>query len=186
MKRILVLVMASCSLTSALAQITADTTKKAPAGKRQAVSAGINLALGDFSSTHTGGIAVEYSRSQHRYGQLAAMPAKKWGYLIEGGLAYYFGKKETVSGYPYDYPGYYFLHVYPGLLYNTCKKGLISISAGPALGLYNGDLRFTIGGTLRGTWYINERTGITPAVLIMKEPGADPLWAASLKASFIF
>ncbi|MEO6611426.1 MAG: hypothetical protein ABIT05_04815 [Chitinophagaceae bacterium] len=183
MKRIFFLILASCCLNFALAQ---STTKKKPAGKQQVVSAGINISLGDFASTHIGGIAVEYSRSQHRYGQLTAMPAKKLGYLIEGGLAYYFGKKETVSGYSYDYPGYYFLHVYPGLVFNLCIKGHINISAGPGLGLYNGDPRFTIGAKFQGTWYMNEKTGITPGILVMKESGADPLWAVSLKATLAF
>jgi hypothetical protein len=183
MKRILFLILAFCSVKSAVAQSTAETTKKKPAGRQQVVSAGFNIPLGDFASTHIGGIALEYSQ---RFGQLATIPSKKLGYLFEGGLAYYLGKKETVSGYPYDYPGYYFLHVYPGLVYNPCKKGHISVSAGPALGLYNGNLQFNLGAKLQGTWYVNKKTGITPGVLVMRESGADPLWAASVKATFAF
>jgi len=186
MKKILFFVLVCCSTKFSAAQSTDSTTKKKAPGKQQAVSAGISIPLGDFASTHIGGIAVEYSRSDHRFGKLTTTPSRKMGLLLEAGLAYYFGKKETVSGYPYDYPGYYFLHVYPGLLYNPCKNGNISLSAGPALGLYNGDLKFNIGAKLQGTWYINEKTGITPGILVMKESGADPLWAASLKATMAF
>ncbi len=186
MKIFFVLVLAFCSVKFAAAQSRDTTTKKWPAGKQQVVSAGFNIPLEDFASTHFGGIAFEYSRSQHRFGQLTTMPSKKLGYLLEAGLAYYFGKKETVSGYTYDYPGYYFLHIYPGLVYNPCTKGNICLSAGPAAGLYDGMFQFNLGAKLQGCWYINEKTGITPGVLVMKESGADPLWSGSLKVSFAF
>jgi hypothetical protein len=186
MKRILVLVFASCTVKLAAGQPTEKIINKKPAGKQQVVSAGINVPLGDFSSTHIGGIAIEYARSRNRFGQLSTLPSKKLGYVIEGGLAYYLGKKETISGYAYKYPGYYFLHAYPGLLYTPCKKGNISLNAGPALGLYNGDLRFTIGAKLQGSWYVNEKTGINPGIFLMKESGTDPLWGVTLKATLTF
>ena len=163
----------------------ASRAKKA-SGKRQAVSAGPGIPLGDFSDTHFGGIHLEYARSNHRFGKLTAIPSVKIGFMAEAGLAYYFGKKEMVSGYSYRYPGYYFIHASPGFIYNLCKEGNIIFSAGPALGIYNGNMEFNIHSKLQGTYSVNEKMGITPALLIMKELSADPLFAVSLKATMAF
>ena len=102
------------------------------------------------------------------------------------GAAYYFGKKETVSGYPYDYPGYIFVHAYVGAIYNPLRKANICLTAGPALGIYNGNTQFNFGSVLEGSYYFNEKIAIAPGIIFMKESGANPLWAASLKATMAF
>src|SRR6187455_39458 len=109
-----------------------------PSGKQHAVSIGANFPLGNFSSTHIIGIATNYSWTDHRFGQMDVKPVKPFGFIANAGMAYYFGKKETVSGYPYDYPGYIFIHIHGGAVYNPWRKANISLMAGPALGIYNG------------------------------------------------
>lgn len=157
-----------------------------PSGKMNAVSVGANLPLGSFSSTHVIGISAEYAWSDHRFGRMDVKPVRPFGFTANAGIAYYFGKKETVSGYPYDYPGYSFLHICGGVVYNPWKKGNINWTVGPALGIYNAHKQFNINSKLEGSYYFNERMGISPAIILTKEHGADALWIASLKATITF
>lgn len=147
-------------------------------------AAGILMPAGAFSSTHYTGFGVEYSRS---------LPISKKRVLhsplfllATAGISYYLGKKETVSGYPYTYPGYTQFYVYGGLQYSIGTNINIGLAAGPGGSLYNGDLRFAAGAKLEVTYYFNKRWGVKPGLLFIKEPGADPLVAASLKATFAF
>ena len=157
-----------------------------PSGKMNVVSIGANLPMGNFSSTHIVGIVSEYAWSNHRFGQMDVKPVKPFGFIANAGIAYYFGKKETVSGYSYDYPGYDFLYIHGGVIYNPWKKGNINLTAGPALGIYNGNTQFNISSKLEGSYYFREKIGISPAIIVMKEHHADALWAASLKATMAF
>jgi hypothetical protein len=157
-----------------------------PSGKEYTISIGANIPLGNFLSTHILGVAANYSWSNHRFGSMDVKPVKPFGFIANAGAAFYFGKKETVSGYPYDYPGYFYLNIYGGVIYNPWRKANISLTAGPALGIYNGNTQFNIGSSLEGSYYINEKIAITPGIIFMKESGANPLWAASLKATMAF
>jgi hypothetical protein len=152
-------------------------------GMDNAVSAGINIPVGDFSATHAIGIGVEYSPLRHIF-QLYKW--KRLAFTYNGGLAYYFGKKETVSGYPYDYPGYFFIHAFGGIVYNPFTDAGIALTGGPAVGIYDGHPRFTIGSKLELSFYTSKKITIGPGIIFMKESGADPLWAASLKATVAF
>ena len=144
------------------------------------VSVGINIPVGNFSSTHIIGIGVEYSPLRHTF-QLFKL--KHLALTYNSGVAYYIGKKETVSNYPYKYPGYIFIHAFGGVLYNPVKSGSVSLTAGPALGIYNGNTRFNFGSKLEASYYISKNVGIGPGIILMKEPGATSLWAASFKAT---
>jgi hypothetical protein len=147
------------------------------------ISVGINISVGDFSSTHLIGIGVEYSPLRHTF-QLLKL--KHLAFTYNGGVAYYFGKKEIVSNNPYKYPGYIFIHAFGGLLYNPVKKTSITLSAGPALRIYNSLIRFNIGSKLELSYFINDKIAIGPGIIFMKESGTNPLWAASLKATIAF
>lgn len=148
-----------------------------------AVSAGIVWPLGDFSSTHWAGIQADYSPS----GRVFGVPQlKKWSFTYNGGLAYYWGKKELVSNYPYRYPGYFFVHGFAGLLFRPDEKVNFTLTAGPALGLYNGNLRFNVGTKLDASFVLNEKWAIGPGILLRKEGGANALWSAAFKVTMIF
>ncbi|MEK7224450.1 MAG: hypothetical protein AAB221_02060, partial [Bacteroidota bacterium] len=86
--------------------------KKQAAGSDHIVSFGINLPLGDFSSTHLVGFDIGYSPGTHVFG---LVKNKHFAFTYNGGVAYYAGKKETVSSYPYKYPEYLFVHAFAGL-----------------------------------------------------------------------
>lgn len=179
MKRILSAIIFFCITYGSYSQAQ---EKKGPISKNKGVSIslGVNASVGDFSSTHIVGIAVDCSPTSLTFG---VMNAKKFAFTYNGGVAYYFGKNETVSGYPYQYPGYLFIHAFSGILYNPIKGGGIILTAGPALGIYNGNTQFNIGSKLEASYYISSKIAIGPAILLMKESGANPIWAAELKAT---
>ena len=106
--------------------------------------------------------------------------------MATGGIAYYVGKKETVSGYPYKYPAFIFMHAYPGMIYNADKKISVVLAGGPGLGIYNGTTRFNLGLLLQGNYAINEKIAVGPGIIMMKESGADPLGVISLKVDWAF
>ncbi len=142
--------------------------------------------LGNFSSTHLIGMEANHSWSEHRFGGMDIKPVKPLGFTSNAGFAYYFGKKENISGYTYDYHRYIFIHAFAGAIYNPWRRGNIILTAGPGLGIYNGNTQFNIGSCLEGSYYIKEKIAITPGINFMKESGADPLWAASLKVTLTF
>lgn len=142
------------------------------------ISVSVHVPVGSFSSTHIIGIGAEYSPASHIIHQLKQ---KRLAFTYNGGLAYYLGKKETVSSYPYKYPGYFFIHAFAGILYNPVKGGSIILTAGPALGIYNGNTQFNLGSKLEASYYISKNIAIGPGIIMMKEPGANPLWAATFK-----
>ncbi|MBL0273126.1 MAG: hypothetical protein IPQ06_08650 [Chitinophagaceae bacterium] len=185
LKRPILLALFCCMMNLVIAQ-TPEIKKIRSTGKHNSASLGFNIPVGNFSLTHFGGIALEYSRSNQHFGKWQSVLAKKLGLVVNGGVAYYSGKKELVSGYRYHYPGYSFLHVYPGLLYHLNPKSTMSLSAGPAIRLYNGTVQFCMGANLMGSYYLNKVLAITPGLICIKESGADPLMSLSLKASLAF
>lgn len=154
-----------------------------PVGKQSSISFNIARPIGNFSGTHFGGFAIEYSISKRQLGLMKSKPANSFSFIATGGFAYYFGKKETVSGYPYDYPGYFFIHAFGGVLYNALKKGSIVFTAGPGLGIYNGNTRFNLGSELELSYYISKKLAIGPGIKLMKESGSKPLLATAIKTT---
>ena len=81
--------------TFVMSQAT-DINPKPPEGRSQAISFGIAIPLENFAATHFGGLTVEYLWSKNRFRQPKTKPAKSFGFIATGGLAYYAGKKETI------------------------------------------------------------------------------------------
>jgi hypothetical protein len=178
-----------CMLASLTGVTQTNNTKKKiiPAGYSKTVSAGINIPIPEFSQTHSFGAGISFSWSKHRFGMLEKKPSKPFGFIADGGIDYYFGKKETVSGYPYQYNGFTYIHTYGGIIYNCYKRGHINLTTGPALGLEDGFTTFFWGVYLSGAYYIKEKIAITPGIHFMKDPDSyDPLLSVSIKASFAF
>lgn len=164
--------------------LNAQTTPpRTPDSKILNIGVNVIFPLGDFSSTHFGGIGVDASPSRHFEKSLRK---KKIVFTYNGGINYYIGKKETVSANNYKYPGYVFIHAFGGLLYVPAKKIALKIMTGPGLGIYNGTTRFTIGGKFEAGYSVSNRVSIGPGFLIMKDPGANPLWGLSLKTTMDF
>lgn len=155
-----------------------------PKGKSNAASIGVNIPVGEFAQTHIGGISLNYSWSHHRFGKLRVLPKKLIGFTANARADYYFGKKETVSGYDFKYSGYVYLHIFAGAIYNPCKQGNVVLTTGPTLGIYKGNADLGLGVNLNGSYYFNDRIAITPGVIYMKHNKANALWTASIKATY--
>lgn len=152
-------------------------------GLRIAVSAGVQVPVGDFASTHVAGLGISVTPSYHTVSLLSKL---KIAFTYNGGVAYYLGKKETVSGYSYTYPGYLFIHAFAGAFFIPSPKISFALTGGPAVGMYDGNTRFNLGGRLDLNYNLSSKVSIGPGILLMKETGADPLWAAFLKATLSF
>jgi hypothetical protein len=173
-----------CLLTTAgqLIQIKAT----AQGGEQHTVSLGINAPLGEFAETHIAGIGSHYSWSHHRFGKLPALPRKLIGFTAHGGIDYYIGKKVKVSGYDFKYGGYLCLHVFGGLIYNPTKKENITLTTGPAMGIYKGTADAGFGAAFTISSYITYKIAITPILMYMKHDNTNALWVASVRATYIF
>src|SRR5258705_1174226 len=114
-------------------------------GKRNSVSAGINIPFGVFSATHNFGAGIDYSWSNHCYGRMEKTPINPVGITVNAGADYYWGKKETIGLYTYDYSTYTFLHTYGGIIYNPGNKANISLTGGPTLGTYSSNTELGLG-----------------------------------------
>ncbi len=132
--RFLLLICLLASLTG-VTQTNNAKKKIIPTGYSKTVSAGINITIPEFSQTHSFGAGISFSWSKHRFGMMEKKPTKPFGFIADGGIDYYFGKKETVSGYPYQYNGFTYIHTYGGVIYNCGKRGNINLTTGPALGI---------------------------------------------------
>ena len=180
-KKLLCFCVSSLLLFDAFSQQPTE-QKNAKQDKGVFLSAGVALPLGDFSSTHLMGITVEVSPSYHKF-KSNNSGFSKLALTYSGGIAYYLGKKETVSNHTYKYPGYIFIHGFGGIIYVPTKKIESTLTAGPALGIYNGNTQFNIGAKLDLAYQVNDKIAVGPGIIMMKEFGANSLWSVSVKAS---
>lgn len=172
-----------CSLLSFFIFSTAGAQSK---NNTWEIAAGLAFPASEFAETHVAGATFQITYADHRFGKLFTLPKKKLGYVFNSGFSHYFGRTETVSGHEFNYGGYFIFHTYAGGIYNAGRKIHFSLMAGPALGLYQKNLRFNIGSDLSGTYYFNRKWGATAALQFMNETGARPLWSAALKAVYAF
>jgi hypothetical protein len=147
------------------------------------ISGGVNMPVGNFSSTHWAGIGLTAAPANSRYN---LNKDHTIAFFYEGGAAYYLGKKEIISGHAYTYPGYTFIHAFAGISILPQKNTRVLAALGPALGLYNGNMHFNAGASLTANYYISNNIILGPSITLMKEFGTNTLWAASLKATFYF
>jgi hypothetical protein len=184
MQRIFLLLLSSLFLVVAYSQ---PPQLKYVEEKAQAVSLTIQVPVGSFSSTHFGGITAQYENSRRWYAIKYKMK-KQFRFAYNGGISFYAGKNETVSGYDYHYPAYWLVHAQAGLCYLPAKKIDLKLTTGPGLGIYNGTTRFTWGARLEGIYFLETGIdiGIGPSIHMMKEPGADALWTVGLKSTYVF
>jgi hypothetical protein len=172
-------------------------------GLNNIVCLGLNVPFAEFSETHFGGMGLHYLWSHHRFGKSRVLSKKLIGFTAHGGIDYYFGKKETVAGYPYRYGGYLYLQAMAGAIYNFRKKdflnsapmtpdghsggrGIISLTTGPTMGIYKGNADIGFGLNLDGSYYLTDRIAITAGILFLKHYNAAPLWVSTVGTAFSF
>ena len=144
---------------------------------------GINAAPGDLSATHIFGIGFQYALSNHRFSQLTSLTPSPIGFTFNAGAEYFFGKKDI---YDITYKGYSFVHAFAGLILNSGLNGNISLTGGPSISIYTSSTLFGFGMNFNGNFYLSRNTGISPAILLMKQQDINSICIASVRGSFSF
>ena len=169
-----------------LAQKNSDTLSARYAkGKSQAAAFGLYIPLGVFSESHIAGAGIDYSWCRHRFGSNIS-PAKPIGFIVNGGINYYYGKKITTAGYDFRYGGYLNLYAMPGIICNPLKNANVTLTVGPSLNIYKGSANAGIGINLFSNYFLLQNITIGPGIVYKKHTNTDALWAATIRASYIF
>jgi hypothetical protein len=157
-------------------------SQKAIPPAKHALSLSVYAPLGDFSNTHFPGTGLSYSGGDRKTGLLRI---KHLGWNYEGGFNYYFGRRETVSGYNYHYRNYSFLFASAGLIFRI-KKVTAGAYIGPGLGIYYGnkELNLTIHTAL--SYRLNKEYDLSLGLFSMQEKKADRLWSGCVRVSRYF
>lgn len=141
--------------------------------------------VGVFARSHFAGAGLNYSWSHHRYGN--NIPVKKWlGFTVNAGGNYYLGKKTKPAGYDFRFDNYIDAYVMAGLMANPWPSAGISLTAGPAIGIYKGNTETGIGAQLIGMYYLQKRIAIGPGVSFRKQSKEDALWSGVVRVSYVF
>lgn len=154
-------------------------------GKSQAIGFGLYMPAGTFSNSHIAGTGIDYSWSRHRFGRDIS-PGKLIGFIVNGGISYYIGKKIVTAGYDFRYGRYINLYAMPGIICNPLKNGNICLTAGPALNIYKGSANAGIGINLLSSYFISENIAIGPGIVFKKHTNTDALWSGTIRALYAF
>ena len=154
-------------------------------GKQNVIAFGFYLPAGVFSQSHFAGAGIDYSRSHYRFGKNIS-PDKFIGFIVNGGVNYYAGKRITTAGFDFRYGGFINLYAMPGIIYNPVKHGNVSLLAGPALNIYKKSATAGFGINLLSNYFISENIAMSPGIIYKKHINTDALWAITIRASYIF
>jgi hypothetical protein len=157
---------------------------EAQQGSSHLLSLDLQVPVGVFATSHFAGAGLNYSWSQHRFGNNVLK--KTPGFMLNGGADYYFAKKISTAGYPFTYGGYLYLHVMPGLIVNPWQNGNISLNAGPSIGLYKGNADWGLNTTIIGNYFLSDKISIGPGISYKKHAQNYALWSGIVRVSFVF
>jgi hypothetical protein len=187
MKNLLILLM--FFLTGAqglLAQRSADPpATRQIKGTQNLIGFGFFFPVGAFAQTHFAGAGLDYSWSPYRFGRNITLD-KSFGFIVNGGISYYAGKRITTEGYESSYGGFMNVYAMPGIMYNPLKNGTFSLTAGPALNIYKGEASAGFGVSLLSNYFLSENVTIGPGLVYKKHPDTDALWAITIRVAHNF
>ncbi|HEX4876363.1 MAG TPA: hypothetical protein VFV31_06795 [Chitinophagaceae bacterium] len=161
--------------------------KKAPVStlKKNLISVGASLPAGDFATTHTAGISLEYMRCENGIDNNNSKKERnKFRFIYGAGTAWYKGKKVTVSQYAYNYPRFLTAYSLGGVSYTATKNFHLFAAAGPGIGIYSGDASFWLTGKMEGLYFFSQKFGAATGFTLHQQLKADPLLVLSLKAVY--
>jgi hypothetical protein len=145
----------------------------------------LHAPVGIFAKSHLAGVGLNYALFHSRY---RIYVFKKYiGFTANGGVDYYPGKKTEVAGHDFKYSGYGYGYIQAGIATAITKKAGVSLTAGPAMGIYKGNAEFGWNAGLFGTWPIsNTRLLIGPGLTWKKHKETDALWTIAIRTSYRF
>ena len=150
-----------------------------------AVALGLSFPVGVFNRTHTAGLTLDYSRSNHRYGN-DAFAGKLIKFAMNGGVGYNVGKSTTTAGYEFRYSGYFMMYAAAGIDYKPANPVNISLTAGPMMSIYKGSADFGAGVNLFWNYFLSKNIGVGPGISYRTHSKTDALWSGTIRASYAF
>ena len=154
-------------------------------GTRNMIGFGFYLPAGVFAQSHFAGAGLDYSWSNNRFGRNVSLD-KSFGFIVNGGISYYAGKRITTEGHESTYGGFMNMYAMPGIMYNPLKNANFSLTAGPALNIYKGAASAGLGVNLLGNYFLSENITIGPGLVYKKHTDTDALWAITIRVSHNF
>jgi len=187
MKNLLILLM---FLSMGSRELQAQKKTEPPAtrqikGTQNMIGFGLYFPAGVFAQTHFVGAGLDYSWSAYRFGRNISLD-KTFGFIVNGGISYYAGKRITTEGYESSYGGFMNVYAMPGIMYNPLINGTFSLTAGPELNIYKGAASAGFGVSLLSNYFISENITIGPGLIYKKHPDTDALWAIAIRVSHNF
>ncbi len=153
-------------------------------GNKQEVSAGLSVPLSNFNETHIAGAGLQYSISNHRFG--ITKPASIIGWIGSAGVDFFLGKKDKEAGYSFKNGNYVHSRLLGGIITNPTTTSQVSLQSGVGWGVYQGTHAINFCTQLNGTYYLDEQWGVAVKLLMIKEKGAQILWAPGISISRTF
>lgn len=187
MKKNIAFLLAVCMFTTAsLAQTNKPAATTQPSkGMSNKISLGISFPIEAFKRSHSTGIAVEYVRSQNRFGQ-NSLTSPLIKFAMNGGISYHPGRTNATAGYPFSH-GYY-LNIYTlfGIDYKPSVPVNINLTTGPLMSIYKSNTDLGIGINLFSDYYLSNRIAVGPGLFFRKFGKTDALWSGAIRASYAF
>jgi hypothetical protein len=157
-----------------------------PSGRakpQQLASVLLYVPVGSFAKSHVAGLGLNYTFFHPRY---KIYVFKKYiGFTANTGVDYYLGKKTVVADHDFKYGGYGYAYLQAGIVTSITKKTGITLTAGPAMGLYKGNTEFGWNATMMVAWHISDsRFLIGPGITVKKQQQTDALWAIAFRTSY--
>jgi hypothetical protein len=160
-------------------------TPAAPSPKVQLLSVTAHVPLDAFAKSHIAGLGISYTWGQYSYNSY--YKKNKIAFTANGGVDYYIGKKKEIAAHNFNYGSYTYLYAQAGALYGIYRKVVISLTAGPGMGLYKGNFDFGLSSSLFGALYIeHSRFLLGPGITFKKHSNTNALWTAAIRASCFF
>lgn len=188
MNKNIILLLFGCMLTTAsLAQSNkqAANTSQPSKGMTNKLSLGISFPIEAFKRSHSTGIAVEYIRSQNRFGQNSLThPLIK--FAMNGGISYHPGRTTTTAGYQFSYGNYLTIFALVGIDYKPSVPINVNLTTGPLISIYKGNTNLGAGINLYSDYYLSDRVAVGPGLFFRKFGNTDALWSGTIRASYAF
>ena len=187
MKKTILLLASGCLLTKGiLAQTTGlNSDKISSKAMSNLVALGLSFPMGAFYRTHTAGLTIDYSRSNHRFGN-DAFADKLIKFAINAAASYNVGKSATTAGYEFRYGGYFTLWAMAGIDYKPAMPVNVSLTAGPVMSIYQGSADIGAGVNLFWNYFLSKNIAVGPGISYRKHAKTDALWSGTIRASYAF
>lgn len=161
-------------------------TPVAPPRRFQLLSLDVHVPIDAFAKSHIAGAGLNYTWSRYAYNGYYKKPGIH--FTANGGVDYYFGKKKEIAAHDFTYGGYLYVYAQAGALVNVVpQKAIMTLTAGPAMGIYKGSSDFGISSSLFGAFYIKgSRLMVGPGITFKKHSDVNTLWTVSGRVSYTF